>query len=88
MRGPLKYATPLIVYILGIMFNSTGIVCWLLLFTWLFGCRIVCSSRSQNLASAEETLVKKNKWYDYLLYGVVAAQYTACCFSVSIWLLQ
>ena len=71
MRGPLKYATPLIVYILGIMsFNSTGIVCWFaLLFTWVVipGAELFVHPDPKNLASAEETLVKKNKWYDYLL---------------------
>ncbi len=74
----LKYTSPLIVYILAIIaFTQTDIWCWLaLIYAWV--CiplaELFLQPNEKNLAEAEEILAKQNKWYDYILYLIVAIQ--------------
>ncbi len=74
----LKYTSPLIVYILALIaFTQTGIWCWLaLIYAWVCipVAELFLQPNEKNLAEAEEILAKQNKWYDYILYLIVAIQ--------------
>lgn len=81
MNRPLKYTTPLIVYLLAVVsFTSNGLACWLaLVFTWV--CipllELFLQPDPTNLTAEAESLAKINPWYDVLLYSVVILQYIA-----------
>jgi alkane 1-monooxygenase len=74
----LKYFTPLIIY-LGAMhaFSSYGIACFaLLIYAWIIipFLELFIDPDADNLNEAEEELVKKDRLYDWILYGIVFLQ--------------
>ncbi|MBS1668957.1 MAG: alkane 1-monooxygenase [Bacteroidetes bacterium] len=75
----LKYALPLMLYVLAmISFSSHGIYCWLLLlFGWVLIplMELLMKKDIRNLSQAEEEMAKKDKVYDLLLYLSVVLLY-------------
>jgi len=76
-----KYLSPFLLYYGAIAsFLSSGFVVWLpLIYSWLFIPLVELFTKpdESNLSAAEEELVKKNIWYDVLLYMVVPFQFFA-----------
>jgi len=76
-----KYLSPFLLYYGAIAsFLSSGFVVWLpLIYSWLFIPLVELFTKpdESNLSAAEEELVKRNIWYDVLLYMVVPFQFFA-----------
>ena len=74
-----KYLSPFVLYALGVFaFTNKGIYCWLpLLFTFFLipSIELLIKPDSRNLDEVEESLAKKNKAYDLILYLAVILQY-------------
>jgi alkane 1-monooxygenase len=74
-----KYFSPFLLYYGAITsMLSTGWVIWLpLVYSWVIipFLELFLKADEKNLSEAEEELVKKNKWYDILLYLIVPCQY-------------
>jgi alkane 1-monooxygenase len=79
-----KYTTPFIVYLLAwLSFTHTGWWCWLaLLYAWLLIplTELVLKPNAANMEAAEEEMAKKDRTYDYILYGIVLLQYPVLIF--------
>jgi alkane 1-monooxygenase len=76
-----KYLSPFILYVGAIAaFLNSGFVVWLpLIYSWFLIplIELFIKADESNLSQAEEELVRKNIWYDVLLYLVVPFQYFA-----------
>src|SRR6476661_6559917 len=76
-----KYLSPFLLYYGAFAsFVNNGFIVWLpLVYAWLVIplLELFMKADESNLTEAEEELVKKNRWYDILLYLVVPFQYTA-----------
>lgn len=74
-----KYLMPFVLYILALIsFNGSGLVCWLpLLYTFFLipAMELFIKADPKNLDEVEESLAKKNKVYDFILYAAVIMQY-------------
>ncbi len=79
-----KYTTPFIVYLLAwLSFTHTGWWCWLaLLYAWVLIplTELVLKPNAANMEAAEEEMAKKDRTYDYILYGIVLLQYPVLIF--------
>jgi alkane 1-monooxygenase len=76
-----KYLSPFILYCGAIAsFLNSGFIVWLpLIYSWFLIplIELFIKPDESNLSEAEEELVRKNTWYDVLLYLVVPFQYFA-----------
>lgn len=77
----LKYLSPVAMYLLALVsFLSHGWFTWLpLIYAWLIlpGCELIIKPDDTNLSAAEEELARKDRSYDFLLYGFVVLQFGA-----------
>lgn len=76
-----KYLSPCLLYFGAIAaFLTHGVGVWLpLVYAWVIipAVELFIKPDPANLSAAEEELVKKNRWYDYMLYLIVPLQYFA-----------
>jgi alkane 1-monooxygenase len=76
-----KYLSPFILYFGAIVsFLNSGFIVWLpLIYSWFLIplVELFIKPDESNFSEAEEELVRKNTWYDVLLYLVVPFQYFA-----------
>lgn len=74
-----KYASPITVYFLAFLsFTGKGWITWSpVIYAWLLipFTELIIKPDEYNLNQAEEELARKDRWYDWLLYGFVALQY-------------
>jgi len=74
-----KYVTPFILYVLTILaFKGEGLICYAPLLYTFFAIPFVelfIKASPANLDEVEESLAKKNKLYDFILYAAVIMQY-------------
>jgi len=74
-----KYVTPFILYVLSILaFKGEGLICYAPLLYTFFAVPILelfIKASTANLDEVEESLAKKNKLYDFILYAAVIMQY-------------
>jgi alkane 1-monooxygenase len=77
----IKYLVPFIFFFGAIRsFNSTGWVIWIpMMIAWIAipMLELLLKPDPVNMTAAEEEMAKKNKVYDWLLYGIVVLQFTA-----------
>ncbi|MFN6228513.1 MAG: alkane 1-monooxygenase, partial [Bacteroidota bacterium] len=75
----LKYLTPFIFFIgASISFQTTGWMVWInMIIAWILVpvLELVFKPNPTNLETAEEELVKKDSFYDWILHLVVPLQY-------------
>src|SRR4051812_43478308 len=76
-----KYFSPFLLYYGAmISFLTHGFLVYLpLLYSWMLVplLELFISPDERSLSAAEEELIKKNKWYDIMLYLIVPCQYLA-----------
>jgi alkane 1-monooxygenase len=76
-----KYLSPFLLYYGACAsFLTTGFVVWLpLVYSWIIIplLELFLKVDESNLSGAEEEMARQNRWYDYLLYLIVPAQYIA-----------
>lgn len=76
-----KYLSPFLLYTVALIALRThGFPVWLpVIYSWIIIplIELFVPADSRNLSQAEEDLVKKNRWYDYILYMIVPCQYLA-----------
>ena len=76
-----KYLSPFLIYYGSLAsFLNSGFIVWLpVIYAWFIipVTELFLKPDETNLSEAEEELVKKNRWYDLLLYMVVPLQYFA-----------
>ncbi|MBK8611363.1 MAG: alkane 1-monooxygenase [Chitinophagaceae bacterium] len=76
-----KYLSPLIIYVLAALaFTGNGWITFSpLLYAWVLMplAELFIKPDNKNLGAAEEELVKNDRVYDYLLYGIVVLQFIA-----------
>jgi alkane 1-monooxygenase len=76
-----KYFSPCLLYFGAVTaFLSQGFGVWIpLLYAWVIipALELFIKPDPMNLSAAEEELAKQNRWYDYMLYGIVPLQYIA-----------
>ena len=74
-----KYVTPFILYVLSLLaFQGEGLICYAPLLYTFFAIPFVelfVKASPVNLDEVEESLAKKNKLYDFILYAAVIMQY-------------
>ena len=80
----LKYGSPVIVYLLAFLsFTHTGFLTWLaLIYAWVLipFTELFLSPQNRNLDAAEEAIAKKDRMYDFVLYGMILLIYPALFF--------
>ncbi|MBK7121645.1 MAG: alkane 1-monooxygenase [Chitinophagaceae bacterium] len=76
-----KYVSPLFLYVLAwLAFTGKGWLTWTpMLYAWVLmpAIELFIKPDEKNLSEAEEELAKKDRLYDYLLYGIVLLQFAA-----------
>ena len=76
-----KYYSPLIIYAGALLsFSAHGFICYItLIYAWIAIplIELFINPGNRNLSSAEEEIIKKNKWYDFILYAIVFLQFLA-----------
>ena len=76
-----KYISPITVYIFALIaFTARGWLTWLpMMYAWVLLplMELFIKHDAKNLDAAEEELVKKDKFYDWLLYIIVPIQFAA-----------
>jgi alkane 1-monooxygenase len=74
-----KYITPFILYVLSLLaFQGNGLICYAPLLYTFFAIpffELFIKADANNLDEVEESLAKKNKLYDFILYAAVIMQY-------------